>query len=118
MKYRKQDENGDYIFGNGQGDFFKDSVEAVAQAVKTRLLLWLGEWFLNVDEGTPYLQGVIGKHEAQTRDTVLRSRILQTQGVRAISDYQSTIDPDTRKLSVSVSIDTIYGQVNNIQVAV
>lgn len=117
MRYRKQDENGDYTFGNGQSNFFKDSREAVAQAVKTRLLLWRGEWFLDVDEGTAYLQGVIGKQDAQTRETVLRNRILQTEGVTAITNYSSTIDPDTRKLNLSVEIDTIYGE-TTIQTAV
>jgi hypothetical protein len=116
MRYRKQDQNGDYVFGNGQGDFFKDSPEAVAQAVKTRLLLWKEEWFLDIDEGTPYLQGVIGKHSEETRDTVIRTRILNTEGMRSILSYERTIDPETRKLSLSVSIDTIYGN-TTIQVA-
>lgn len=110
MRYRKQDENGDYSFGNGQSNFFKDSPEAVAQAVKTRLLLWRGEWFLNVEEGTAYLQGVIGKHDDITRDSVLRSRILGTEGVTKIVSYDSTIDRENRKLNLSVTIDTIYGE--------
>lgn len=116
MRYRKQDQNGDYTFGNGQGDFFKDSVEAVAQAIKTRLLLWRGEWFLDNEEGTPYLQGVIGKHDQQTRNAVIRTRILNTEGVTGIEDYSSIIDPDTRKLNDSVLVDTIYGQTNIQQV--
>lgn len=116
MRYRKLDQNGDYVFGSGQADFFKNSPETVAQAVKTRLLLWREEWFLDEEEGTPYLQGVIGKHSQQTRDTVLRTRILNTEGMRSILSYESTIDPETRKLNVSVSIDTIYGE-TTIQVA-
>jgi hypothetical protein len=116
MRYRKLDQNSDYTFGGGQADFFKDSVEGVAQAVKTRLLLWREEWFLDTDEGTPYLQGIIGKHDQTTIDNVVRSRILDTEGVTGIADYQSTIDHETRKLSVSVTIDTIYGT-TQIQVA-
>lgn len=110
MRYRKQDQNGDYVFGNGQADFFRDSVEAVAQAVKTRLLLWKGEWFLDTEEGTAYLQGVIGKHDQQTRDAVIRNRVLNTEGVVQIASFESIIDPETRKLNDSVLIDTIYGQ--------
>lgn len=116
MRYRKLDENGDYVFGNGQDDFLKNSPEAVAQAVKTRLLLWKEEWFLDVEEGTPYLQGVIGKHSEETRNTVLRTRILNTEGMRSILSFENIIDPETRKLSLSVSIDTIYGN-TTIQVA-
>lgn len=116
MRYRKQDENGDYTFGSGQDDFFRDSTEGVGQAVKTRLLLWREEWFLDVEEGTPYLQGVIGKFDEQVRETVLRTRILGTEGVRSILEFTSNIDRENRKLSVSVLIDTIYGE-TTVQVA-
>lgn len=116
MRYRKLDQNGDYVYGNGQNDFFKDTPETVGQAVKTRLLLWLEEWFLDVDEGTPWLQGVIGKHSELTRETVLRTRILNTQGVTQITSFDGVIDPENRKLNLSVSIDTIYGE-TTIQVA-
>jgi hypothetical protein len=116
MRYRRLDQNGDYVFGNGQADFLKDTPEAVGQAVMTRLKLWKEEWFLDSEEGTPYLQGVIGKHSEQTRETVMRTRILNTEGVTGITSYESIIDPETRKLNLSVSIDTIYGN-TTIQVA-
>lgn len=43
MRYRREDENGDYTFGRGDSGFFVDCPEAVAQAVKTRLQLWQGQ---------------------------------------------------------------------------
>lgn len=109
MRYRKQTGSGDYIFGNGQLDFYRDVPEAVGQAVKSRLLLWLGEWFLDITEGTPYLQGILGKHPKSLADTTIRDRALGTQGMRNIENYVSTIDPDPRRLSVQFSINTIYG---------
>lgn len=45
MKYRKEDENGDYTFGQGDNTFLENTPEAVAQAVKTRFELWTGEWY-------------------------------------------------------------------------
>ncbi len=116
MRYRKLSPTGDYVFGNGQKDFLINSPEAVAQSVRTRLLLWVNEWFINVEEGTLWLQGVLGKQQQSTIDNVLRSRILETEGVTELTSYDSSIDPDTRKLSVSVSIDTLYGS-TTIQVA-
>ena len=110
MRYRKLTADGDYSFGQGQLDFWRDVPDAPAQAVQTRLLLWRGEWFLDVEEGTPYMEGVLGKHSKTTADTTIQDRILGTQAVIGFSDYASALNPDTRKLTVTaVSVDTIYG---------
>ncbi len=116
MRYRKLDENGDMTFGNGQLDFYRDVPEAVGQAVSTRLQLWLGEFFLNIDEGTPYLLGILGKHSKESADATLKDRIENTQGFSDIESYSSDLNPDTRKMSVVAEIDTIYGP-TKIQVA-
>lgn len=109
MRYRKLTSDDDYSFGNSQLDFYKDTPEAVAQSVKTRLLLWLGEWFLDIEEGTPYLQGILGKYSQQIADTTIQDRVLNTTGVVDIQNYVSTIDAVNRSLSVSFDLDTIYG---------
>jgi hypothetical protein len=109
MRYRKLTPSGDYSFGNGQQDFYRDVPEAVAQAVKTRLLLWLGEWFLDTDQGTPYMQGILGKHPLSVADATIRDRAQGTQGMVGIKNYESVINPDSRLLSVQFDIDTIYG---------
>lgn len=109
MRYRKLTADDDYSFGNSQLDFYRDVPEAVAQSVKTRLLLWLGEWFLDVDEGTPYLQGILGKYSQQVADTTIQDRVLNTTGVVNIQNYESIKDADNRSLSVEFDLDTIYG---------
>lgn len=43
-----------------------NSPEAVAQAIKTRFLLWYGQWFLDTTEGTPWIQSVLGKQRPET----------------------------------------------------
>lgn len=109
MRYRKLTADGDYSFGAGQLDFYRDVPEAVAQAVQTRLLLWLGEWFLDIDSGTPYMLTVLGKKTKTEADVTIQDRILGTEGVINIEDYQSTIDQDTRRMSVTCTINTVYG---------
>lgn len=109
MRYRKLDSDGDYTLGAG-GDWHVDSPEAVAQAVKTRLGLWTGEWFLDSTDGTPWNEQILGKRtRGKNYDAAIRQRILGTQGVSEISEYSSTFDGNTRALSVSATITTIYG---------
>jgi hypothetical protein len=109
MRYRKLDENGDMLFGDEQADFFRDQPEAVAQAVWTRLRLWAGEWFLDTAEGTPYQQAALGTNKQETIGPALRERILETQGVTEIEEFELTIDPDNRVASLSAVINTQYG---------
>lgn len=109
MRYRKLDANGDYVFGGGGANFWKDQPEAVAQSVMTRLFLFQGEWFLDTNEGMTWKTEVLGVRTANTRDPAIRSRVLGTQGVTAITEYSSSLNRDTRAFSVNLKIDTIYG---------
>lgn len=109
MKYRKLSPEGDYSFGNGTADFWKDQPEAVAQAVQTRLFLFRGEWFLDATEGMTWKTEVLGVRTANTRDPAIRRRVLGTQGCKSITDYSSSLNRDTRGFSVNLTIDTIYG---------
>jgi hypothetical protein len=109
MRYRKLDADGDMTFGRGPLNFWKDVPDAPAQAVKTRLGLWLGEWFLDRNAGTPYNTQVLGKYTGSTRDVVLRARMSGTIGVRSILTYGSQLNRETRVFSVQAKIDTIYG---------
>jgi len=110
MRYRRLDDNGDMTYGNGQSDFLRDTPETVAQAVMTRLNLWVGEWFLDIEEGTPYAQAALGKYTTETIEPALRQRILETDGVTGIADFGLQFDRDGRKVQIQATIDTDYGQ--------
>jgi hypothetical protein len=109
MKYRKLTADNDMQFGNQLADFWIDVPDAVAQAVGTRLRLWVGEWFYDLSEGTAWIDGVIGRNTEA--DIVIYERILSTTGCEQImpDTFESSLDRDTRHLSVSCEIDTIYG---------
>lgn len=109
MRYRKLDPAGDYTLGSG-ADFLVNSPEAVAQAVKTRLALWKGEWFINTADGTPYMGDILGKrYQRQNPDSVIKQRILGTPGVTEITSYSSAFDGSTRTFTVAATINTDYG---------
>ncbi len=110
MRYRKLDENDDYSFGLSQNNFHIDSPEAVAQAVLTRLRLWIGEWFADLSDGTGWNQSILGKQPKNLYELTLRQRVLETAGVLNIEQFESYLDTQTRRLTVSMTINTIYGE--------
>lgn len=116
MRYRKWTGQADIQMGHGDADYWRDDPLGVAQAVVSRLRLLREEWFLDLAEGTPYVGGVFGQHTRQSYDLVIRERVLGTQGVTAITGYDSSLDPDTRRLTVSVTIDTDYGEASLTEV--
>jgi hypothetical protein len=98
-------------FGNQQADFWRDVPEAPAQAILTRLRLWLGEWFIDVTEGTPYQQAVLGMHTSATVEPAIRRRILGTQGVTTIESFDMVRDTENRVVSINAVVNTEYGTV-------
>lgn len=109
MRYRREDTDGDYTFGRGDDTWLINSPEAVAQAVKTRFLLWYGQWFLDTTEGTPWIQSVLGKQSPDTYNLAIRQRILETQGVNSITAFDTTLNTSSRRVVFTATVNTIYG---------
>ena len=82
----------------------KNTPETVALAVQTKLALWLGEWYLNLADGTDWLGSVIGF--GTPADLTIQERILSTPGVLEITSYSST--NVNRKFTVNATILTQY----------
>lgn len=109
MRYRADDANGDYQVGSNT-TFLVDSPAAVAMAIRNRLGLITGEWFLDQTAGTPYYTDILGAGTESTRDLAVQTVILETQGVTEIVDYASYLDPSTRQFTVAATVNTQYGQ--------
>lgn len=109
MRYRREDDEGDYTFGQGDDTWLTNSPEAVAQAIKTRFMLWYGQWFLDTTEGTPWVQSVLGKQRPEEYRLAIRQRILETPGVNSIIAFDSSVNTSTRRVTFTATIDTIYG---------
>lgn len=106
MRYRALSPSGDYLFGQG-AYFLVNSPATVAQAIKTRLKLLAGEWFLDDRVGLN-TNLILGRNTEGTRDREVQKRILGTLGVTRIVRYQSTIN--VRDFRVVALVDTIYGE--------
>lgn len=110
MKYRRMDAQGETLFGHGLSDF-ATGAEAVALAVRGRLLLLRGEWWEARDEGFPLFESIIGKRMTETgkrsASDLIRTRILGTSGVLSVDSLH--VETEGRMLRVSCVITTAYG---------
>lgn len=111
MKYRKLDESGDYTIGRRNEIY--EGTEAVAQAVKTRILLLHGEWWETPSDGTPLFENVFGQRlrtdeQPDEIDLVFSDRINGTIGVSEITKFESQIDAEKRVYTAEITIKTIY----------
>jgi hypothetical protein len=108
MKYRQLSKDKDYLFGQ-PAKFLQDTPQTVAQAIETRLALYVGEWFLDTREGLDKSQ-ILGNNTSETRDIEIQNRILQTPGVDSLASYDSEVED--RSFTVVATVITKYGAIN------
>lgn len=112
MRYRRLDDNDDYVFGQSGQDFYT-GVDAVAQAIYTRLKLLYGEWWEDISDGLPLFQNILGApgspQNKQAIDALITERILGTLNVKGINSFTSTIDANTRAYSFRCTVNTAFG---------
>ena len=117
MLVRRLDDNHDMTFGRGIADMARDD-EATAQAVKTRLLLLKGEWFLDIEAGVPYLQQIMVRpSNLPLAEAIIKRTILDTEGVAELQSFAMTYDRETRRLTIQATVANSYGTVANIKVS-
>lgn len=115
---RKLDSNHDPIAGAGFNAFVYD-VDAVAQLIGTRLLMFEGEWWANLQDGLAMFQQILGVGGAGNASDliagIISNRIEQTPYVVELRDVSTTYDPNSRSYSFSCIVVTAFG---NLQVCV
>lgn len=107
MTVRLLDADGDITTSGKQ---FTSGVEEVAQTVKTRLRLYLGEYFRNVNDGTPWWESILGKGGTlSSKEAIIKNRIVRTEGVVRLVEFNTSFDINTRAYTVTAGILTQYG---------
>lgn len=110
--YRRLDANHDPVYGQSKANFLTD-IDAVAQAIQTRLLLFQGEWWESTLEGLPLWQQILGRpggvHALQKITLLIQQRILGTKYVNAITRLVSAWNPNTRVVSFYAEVQTTFG---------
>ena len=112
MIYRMLDSDGDYVFGRGKHAYL-EGIDAVAQAIKTRLLLLYAEWWEDREDGLPLWEQILaasGSQDSLTAvDLIFKERIEGTTGVLSLLGYESDFDRDNRKYTFKAAVETMYG---------
>lgn len=103
--------NGDIVTS---GEHFAKGKEATRQGVIRRLRLFLGEYFLDATDGTPWFNGILGKTDQDFAEAALKRRIITTQGVIGISSFSLLIEQRERRIVVQAEVI----DVNNEQIAI
>ena len=120
MKYRKLTSTGDYSFGSGSNNY-ADGNEAVAQAIKTKLLLFYGEWWENLGEGIPMFQSVLGQTNPETIKSSLsmlvEQRIVEVEEVGDVKNIEIDYDRKNRTINMEVDVVTTSREIVNVEVS-
>lgn len=90
-------ENGKLVLITGE--------EALRQRLRSRLLMFRNEWFLDPDRGVPYHRDVFVKApELGALNAAFSKEILDTVGVQALNALSFDLDTGTRELSVTFTV--------------
>lgn len=89
---------------------FSTGLDAVVQGCRLRLQLFRGEWFLNLDEGVPYYQDILGqKYNEQNVRAAFRNALVSVPNVDSIIRLELDFNRGTRVLTVTWQVRTAFG---------
>lgn len=109
MIFRALDSNGDFVFGHGRRDYFRES-DAIAADIRTALLLFLRDAFWDIGAGIDWWNLLGGKNPRAQTEILLQTRrtILSREGVVRVNYLDFSMDNSTRGLSIRYGVDTVY----------
>lgn len=107
----------DVAGGHGKNSYLTGD-DAIAQAVSCELQLILGEWFLDVSRGIPWIAQpnasatpILGQFPANLpyAESVLKAAILSVPGVTNLLAFSLTLDHNTRSATCNAKAMTENG---------
>lgn len=90
--------------------------ELIRQRLYIKLLTVKGEWEFDKLLGVPYFTSVYGKSNKNAVDAIFTREIRNTEGVLSIVNFESNIDLNSRKYSLTFSVETEKGVITGIEV--
>lgn len=111
MIVRALDSEGDWLFGKGKQDYLTNQ-DAIAQSIKTRLSMFLGDCFFATNQGIDWFNLLGSKNQLQL-NLAISAVILNTENVTGILQLSSELTP-SRKFTVRYSVQTTFSVLGNI----
>lgn len=104
------DHEGDLAFH--RGDLVTVSgADEIAQRLRIRLRLFLGEWFLDEGAGVPYWQRILGaKISKPALLSIFREQILACPGVSEVTAIDADMGAGARNARLSFTVSTEAGE--------
>src|ERR1700690_705374 len=93
---------GDLVVGTDLS--FTSGLQAVAQSCRIALQLFRGEWFLNLDQGIPYFQSILGQKPSiaiPAARLAFAAALRGVAGVTTVPVLNVTFDGPTRTMTIT-----------------
>ncbi len=107
MIFRNLDENGDWQFGAGRGDFLADN-PAIGLNIATRIKSWVGDCFFDKNAGIDWTNRLGSKNQRTLLELDLRRIILTSFGVTGILTFDTVLV--IRNFTANYSVNTIFSK--------
>lgn len=90
-----------------------DEIEALRQLLQIKLQFFLGEWYLDTSKGVPFYTDILLPNpELNKIQAIIKAAISESEGVKDFLVFDATFDRAARRLNVSFTVDTIYGEIS------
>ena len=108
MKIRALSSTGDFTFGSGNANYATEE-RAIAQNIASRVRSWKNDCFFDFEAGIDWLNR-LDKGQKDNLVNDIKILLIQTEGVVKINSVSVNENRDTRALTMTYNVDTIYSQ--------
>ena len=107
MRVSRLDSLDDWSFGKGKANYATNS-EAIRQNVKTRLLSFANDWFLDIDANIDWLNILGSKNNEQTIKNEVTRVVLATEGILTLDSYEISVT--SREATISITYTDVFDE--------
>ena len=107
MKTSRLDTDGDWTFGKGKANYSTNS-EAIRQNVKTRILSFANDWFLDITANIDWFNILGNRNNEKTIKNEVTRVVLATEGVLTLDKYE--LEVTDREAIIKIKYTDIFDE--------